>query len=108
MSKYQKSIIPGAHNETNKYDLFLMCQVYVSTYTYVEPLLCHDGELGIYTTPVSKQRLGKHVSTATNRRAKMEVLLKTGFSIGPCRGVIKKKIWGDKVKFCMGVCEHKT
>jgi hypothetical protein len=32
----------------------------------VESLLCDDREIGKYTRPVSRQRLGKHVSTATN------------------------------------------
>jgi hypothetical protein len=36
--------------------------------------------MGKYTRPISRQRLGKHVPTATNRRATVEVLLETGIS----------------------------
>jgi hypothetical protein len=44
----------------------------------VEPLLCDEREMVEDTRDVSRQRLGKHVPTATNRRATMEVLLEYG------------------------------
>jgi hypothetical protein len=44
------------------------------------PLLCYDREIGEHTTDVSRQRLGKHILAATNRRATKEVLLETGCS----------------------------
>jgi hypothetical protein len=43
----------------------------------VQLLLCDDLKLGGYTRVVSRQRLGKYVPTATNRRATMEVQLET-------------------------------
>jgi hypothetical protein len=33
-------------------------------YNIHEPLLCNDREIGKYTTPVSRQQLGKHVPVA--------------------------------------------
>jgi hypothetical protein len=60
----------------------------------VELLLCDDREIGEYTRDVSRQRLGKHVPAATNRRATIEVLLETG-----CFYVVRaeKDKWGDQV-----------
>jgi hypothetical protein len=37
--------------------------------------------MGCYTRPVSRQRLGKHVPIAANRRAILEVFLEMEFSI---------------------------
>jgi hypothetical protein len=46
-----------------------------------EDLLLSDYcELGKYTRPVSRQRLGKHEPRATNRSEKMEMMLEMGFS----------------------------
>jgi hypothetical protein len=39
---------------------------------------------------ISRQQLGKHVPTTTDRHATIEVLLETGFYGGPCRGFIRK------------------
>jgi hypothetical protein len=50
--------------------------------------VCHATQR--YTTTISGQGLGKHVPRATNRCAIIEVLLETGFVLGPCRGVIRK------------------
>jgi hypothetical protein len=47
----------------------------------VEPLLCDDRERGKYARDISRQRLGKHVPGATNRRTTVEVLLETVFSV---------------------------
>jgi hypothetical protein len=44
---------------------------------------------GSGTTFVYRQCLGKHVSTAMNRRATIEVLLETGFSTQSVQGVIR-------------------
>jgi hypothetical protein len=49
-----------------------MC-VYALFYT----VSCDDREIGKYTRPVSRQRIVKHVPTATNRHAKIELLLET-------------------------------
>jgi hypothetical protein len=53
-----------------------------------QPLLANGSE----TTFVSRQRLGKHVLTATDTHAAIEVLLKTMFLLGPCKGAMRKII----------------
>jgi hypothetical protein len=41
----------------------------------VEPLLCTDREISIYTRAVSMQRLGKHVPAATNTHAIIIIII---------------------------------
>jgi hypothetical protein len=56
----------------------------------IEPLLCNDREVRKYTRAVSRQRFGKQVPAAKNRRTAIEVLLETVFSI---RSVPKVYQW---------------
>jgi hypothetical protein len=51
--------------------------------------------MGGYTRAGSGQRLGKHVSAATNRHAIIEVMLEGRQLVRPCQ-------------FCKGVCEEWT
>jgi hypothetical protein len=70
-------------------------------YCGVEPLLCHDREMGGYTRDVSGQQLGKHVPAATDANATIEGLC------GPCRDVITKgQDRQSSVQFWTGVCER--
>jgi hypothetical protein len=50
--------------------------------------------MGGYTTSVSGQRLGKHVPTATNRRAATDVLLET-----ECFCVVMLRCYKQRARF---------
>jgi hypothetical protein len=63
----------------------------------VEPLLCNNRERSKYTRVVSKQRFGKQVAAATNRRATIEVLLKMMFSTRSVPRGYKEENWGNQV-----------
>jgi hypothetical protein len=56
---------------------------------------------GGYTSAVSGQRLGKHVSAARDTNAKL------CFLCSPIRDVISN-VQGQFNQFCTGVCEEKT
>jgi hypothetical protein len=55
----------------------------------IQPLLANGSE----TTFLSKKLLGKHILEATDAYATIEVLLKTMFLLGPCKGAMRKTIW---------------
>jgi hypothetical protein len=50
-----------------------------------------------FTRAVSGQRLGKHVSAGTNRRATIDVLLETGISVQSVARSYKEDNWGGQV-----------
>jgi hypothetical protein len=52
-----------------------------------EPLLCNNREMGGYIRAVSGQRLGKHVTAATDTNATREELC---FLCSACRGCYKQ------------------
>jgi hypothetical protein len=56
----------------------LWAMVNINILYRVEQLLSNDRELGEYTRDISRQRLGKDVPTANNRRATIEILFETG------------------------------
>jgi hypothetical protein len=47
--------------------------------------------------PVTRQRIGKHVSAATNTHTAMELLSQTVFSIWSVPGSYLEENWGDPV-----------
>jgi hypothetical protein len=64
---------------------------------HVDPLLGNGREMGGYTRAISGQGLGKHVPTAKNRRATIELLLEAGFSTRSVPRSYKEDNWGDQV-----------
>jgi hypothetical protein len=58
-----------------------------------QPLLANGSEKKI----VSRQRLGKHVPTAADNHAKIEVLLTTVFSTQSVQRGYKEDKWGNRV-----------
>jgi hypothetical protein len=60
--------------------------------TEKQPLLVNSSE-----TFVSRQRLGKHDPAATDKNAKIEVLLETVFFTLSMQKVYKENNWGNRV-----------
>jgi hypothetical protein len=48
---------------------------------------------------ISRQRLSKHVATATNTHATIEALLETAFLLGPCKRDIRRTIEARIIQF---------
>jgi hypothetical protein len=62
-----------------------------------QPLLCNDRVIIKYTRVVSKKRLGKHVPTATDTHATIEVRLETVFSTRSVQRSYKEGNWANRV-----------
>jgi hypothetical protein len=66
---------------------------------HVQPLLCNRRINNGVIEPVSRQRVGKHVSMATNTNTTVELPSETMFSTRSMPSGCKEDNWGDPVSY---------
>jgi hypothetical protein len=81
---------------------------------HVQPFICNRRINNGVMQPISRQRIGKHVPTATNTNTTIALLLETVFSTPSVQSRYKEDNWSDpvscqlRVEFCKGDCEDRT